>query len=772
MITLLSKDHTILEKGMMEFRPFGVDAEGNKIRDASGVTVLANVECLEELVSETRDPQAGQEAVLELCRRLNERISDRTYHVTPQFLKNVWNSYSYEFVCFLGQICNDLSGDPEFQFRVGERKLISPIIQTLGRPFSVSQIYRMFPHFGQKYSKGSIHFSTGAITERSAILRMSYADHVYKQFGPYRKSCALSICQSAKSALGAFPSLIHHLKPATITDRLCIAEGDEHCEWEFTWIPKEPSGFLRAAAAALLSGAAFAYQYLRYPEIPLVNAAILSLFPGATLWLADSARILQGKVLSRERVLQEQVTLADARHEELREASIEQEQAAVDLKRKVGQLTLLYQTGMIVNSTLDRETLIDRALDTIKHNLNFDRVMLSFFDEEKHISYDARLVGVPEEVAALARSLTTPVVDSSSIEGQLLLDGTPILVKDLRQVWDRLHPVSQQLVSVTHAQSIIAVPLKVKHRVIGSLTVDRLRENALSSDDLDVMITVANQLAIALEHAAAYRQIEEMNIGLEDKVRERTTALAQANQELQTANERLQELDRLKSAFVSVASHELRTPMTSIKSYVENMLDGVTGALTEKQSQYLDRIRYNVDRLTRMIGDLLDLSSIEAGRVELRLEPLPVPGFIDDIIENLRAISADKAVALEVRHQCASPSIRADRDKLAQVLTNLIGNAIKFTPPGGTIQIATREKDDGFLQICVSDTGCGIGPEELPRVFEKFFRGHSTPTDVRGAGLGLAIVKSLVELHGGRVWVESTPGAGSHFFFTLPLHRP
>ena len=167
MADLLSKDHRITEKGMMEFRPFGVDAQGNKIRDASGVTVVANVECLEESVAEARGREAGQKAVADLCRLLNERINDQAYHVTPQLLRQVWNSYSYEFVCFLGEFCSEISGDQRFQFHVGEKKLVSPIIQTLGRPFSVSQIYRMFPHFGQKYAKGSILFSTGAITDRS-----------------------------------------------------------------------------------------------------------------------------------------------------------------------------------------------------------------------------------------------------------------------------------------------------------------------------------------------------------------------------------------------------------------------------------------------------------------------------------------------------------------------------------------------------------------------------------------------------------------------------
>lgn len=748
----------------MEFRPFGVDARGNKIRDASGVTVLANVECLEELVSEMSGPDAGAKAVEELCIRLNERISDRAYHVTPQFLKNVWNSYSYEFVCFLGQICVDISEDPNFQFRVGERKLISPIIQTLGRPFSVSQIYRMFPHFGQKYAKGSIHFSTGVVTERSAILRMQYAEHVLQQFGPYRKSCAQLICQSSKAALGAFPQLIHRLKPATIVDRLCVAEGDECCEWEFTWVPREPMGFVRTAAGAAISLVTFAFLRYGFPDMSVPGSVVLSLFPGMTLWLAFTARALRSKVLERERVLQEQVTLADTRHEELRESYLELEQAAVELKRRVGQLTLLHQTGIIVNSTLDREALLQTSLHAIRHALHYDRVLLSFYDVERQVFRDARLIGVDEESACFARTLETPATDPASVEGQIA-QGRPVLIKDIREAWALLHPLSQQLASITHAKSVISVPLKVKDRVIGALTVDRLQSDALNEEDLDVMVTVANQLAIALEHASAYQEVEELNARLEQKVRERTI-------QLEKANEQLQELNQLKSSFVSVVSHELRTPMTSIRTYVENMLDGVTGLVNEKQSQYLRRIQFNIDRLTRMIVDLLDLSRIEAGRVELRQEPISIVEWINELIEGLQSLATSRSVRIESHIVGTFPTIHADRDKLTQILTNLIGNAIKFTPAGGHVAVEAQANNDiDFLQICVSDTGCGIPHEDLPKVFEKFFRGTTTTAEARGAGLGLAIVRSLVELHGGRIWVESAVGKGSSFYFTLPFER-
>jgi signal transduction histidine kinase len=271
-----------------------------------------------------------------------------------------------------------------------------------------------------------------------------------------------------------------------------------------------------------------------------------------------------------------------------------------------------------------------------------------------------------------------------------------------------------------------------------------------------------------MDNAFAYRQVEELNIGLEAKVLERTAALEKVNQELQTANEQLRELNHLKSAFVSTVSHELRTPMTSIKAYAENMLDGLAGPVTDKQRNYLNRINFNAQRLTRMINDLLDLSRIESGRSEICLFSVSVPEVVADVVESLQTIAQEKFVVLTERHQNPLPMILGDKDKLHQILTNLIHNAIKFTPKHGEVIVMSEYRQDGFVQICVSDTGCGIPPQEIPKVFDKFYRGESAPAEVRGAGLGLAIAKSLVELHAGRIWVESVPGRGSRFCFTVP----
>jgi signal transduction histidine kinase len=605
-MTLLSKDRRILEKGLMEFRPFGLNPDGTKIRDVSGTTVRANVDCLEESVARARGDAAGMRAVEQLVVLLNERIPDPAYHVTPAFLKNVWNSYSYEFLMFIKEFCKDLSHDPHFQFHVG-KKFISPLIQTLGRPFSVPQIYKMFAYFGDKFVKGSVEYGIGTVTDQSAVLKVKFTDHVYRQFGPYRKACAALSCEAMKSALASVPWHIHRLPDATVRDLSCIANGDEYCEWELHWSrPPHQRAFWPAAALPAGIGTALLVTLsVRHPTIAPTEAAAVVLLPalaaGAALGWA-----MRREARARETLIQEQMEGVEARHEELRESYLDQEQTTVELRRKI-------------------------------------------------------------------------------------------------------------------------------------------------------------------------HEVEELNVNLEHKVRERTADLQRLNQELKAVNEQLQDLNRLKSAFVSIVSHELRTPMTSIKGYVENILDGLAGGITEKQSYYLTRVKLNAERLTRMVNDLLDLSRIEDPDKRhdyLRPVSISILDLTAEVVESFQTMARRQSIVVRADNPASLPSIRGDRDKLHRVLTNLIGNAVKFTPAGGEVVVEMTVQDDEVVQVCVIDTGCGIPPHEQDKVFDTFFRGASIPVEARGAGLGLAITKSLIELHGGRIWLESDQGKGSRFFFSLPITLP
>jgi len=233
--------------------------------------------------------------------------------------------------------------------------------------------------------------------------------------------------------------------------------------------------------------------------------------------------------------------------------------------------------------------------------------------------------------------------------------------------------------------------------------------------------------------------------------------------------QRLKELDQMKSAFVSNVSHELRTPLTAIKASADNMLDRLLGDLNEKQTGYLTRIKSNSDRLARLINDLLDLSTIEAGKINLRPTNLPLITLLREAAESLRPVATEKLIDLKLVCADAGVCAWADRDKVIQVLMNLIGNALKFTPPRGTVTVAVMKHDASWTQISVTDTGPGVPVEEVNKVFGRFYQVDRTG---KGTGLGLAISKALVEMHGGKIWVESEVGKGSTFCFTLPAEQP
>lgn len=275
-----------------------------------------------------------------------------------------------------------------------------------------------------------------------------------------------------------------------------------------------------------------------------------------------------------------------------------------------------------------------------------------------------------------------------------------------------------------------------------------------TGDEIEVLADDFNRMTDALKQSYA---------GLEAKVDERT-------QELRVANERLRDLDQLKSHFLSNVSHELRTPLAGIGSLVENMLDGVTGELTEKQTRYMAGIKESSDRLARLIHDLLDLSVIESGKIKLVPTQFALPALINEVTEALRPVATAKSVSLTAVPAAQEHIAWADRDKITQVLTNLLGNAIKFTPAGGSIELGTEEpKDANWLSVYVSDTGPGIAPEDVARIFDEFYQIHNPGKEKsKGVGLGLAISKKLVELHGGTISVTSELGSGSKFSFTLP----
>jgi len=235
---------------------------------------------------------------------------------------------------------------------------------------------------------------------------------------------------------------------------------------------------------------------------------------------------------------------------------------------------------------------------------------------------------------------------------------------------------------------------------------------------------------------------------------------------------KLKELDQMKDDFVSSVSHELRSPLTSIKGYVDFVLRGKAGPLNKKLIEYLTIVKNNTSRLGMFINDILDLAKIEAKRFELGKEALELPPLIEEMVTFFRPQAEESKVQLKVVVSTNVSLVSADPDKLRQVFTNLLSNAFKFTPEGGKVTIETKNSESGnFVEIAIKDTGVGIAKEDLQKVFGKFQQVKSSGGKVKrvkGTGLGLAIVRGIVEAHGGRIWVESEPNKGSNFIFTLP----
>ena len=229
------------------------------------------------------------------------------------------------------------------------------------------------------------------------------------------------------------------------------------------------------------------------------------------------------------------------------------------------------------------------------------------------------------------------------------------------------------------------------------------------------------------------------------------------------------EVARMKSDFVSTVSHELRTPMTSIKGFVDLILLGAAGQVSGEQRRFLNIVKSNVDRLAALVGDLLDLSRIETGRLRLKLEPVSISDVLQNVLDSLRGRIEEKGLELIAEVPGGLPLVVGDRNRLIQILTNLLANAYQYTLSGGQIRVTVSQRDTA-LQVRVADTGIGISEEDQAKIFGRFFRAdHQVVRDTDGTGLGLSIVKSLVELHGGELWLDSTLGKGSEFSFSLPL---
>ena len=294
-------------------------------------------------------------------------------------------------------------------------------------------------------------------------------------------------------------------------------------------------------------------------------------------------------------------------------------------------------------------------------------------------------------------------------------------------------------------RAILAVPMVRESHLIGCLGVTRNRPGEFPADTIELLRTFATQSALAIQNARLFREIEEKS------------------RELEAAS-------RHKSEFLANMSHELRTPLNAIIGFSEVLSERMFGELNEKQDEYLKDIHASGRHLLSLINDILDLSKIEAGRMELEATEFDLPSAIENALILVRERAGRRGITLGRTIDERLGTIRADERKVKQVLLNLLSNALKFTPEGGRIDVRAGLQD-GMAEISVADTGVGIAPEDQDAVFEEFRQVGTAAKKVEGTGLGLALSRKFIELHGGKIWVKSQVGQGSTFTFTLPALR-
>ncbi|MGI6454769.1 MAG: sensor histidine kinase [bacterium] len=274
-----------------------------------------------------------------------------------------------------------------------------------------------------------------------------------------------------------------------------------------------------------------------------------------------------------------------------------------------------------------------------------------------------------------------------------------------------------------------------------------------------------------LKYPKTIKDLQVLTEDLESRVKQRTVELHLANQQLQRANEQLKQLDEMKTAFVSQASHDLRTPLTAIKGSLDNLTLGIAGELNEKQKKILARASRSVDRLTNLINDILDLSRIEQGRLKVEKSNIVLTPIIHSALNEAQSAADLKKISLTYHPNDTSDyPVYADPQKIERILSELIGNAIKYTPECGKIDIESRMNGED-VEIAIHDTGIGMNEEECVKVWERFYRTDRSQFMAKGSGLGLSIVKELISLHNGSIHVQSEPDNGSTFTVRFPLRE-
>ncbi|MEE9519942.1 MAG: GAF domain-containing protein, partial [bacterium] len=419
----------------------------------------------------------------------------------------------------------------------------------------------------------------------------------------------------------------------------------------------------------------------------------------------------------------------------------------------------LYRLGALLSRSLEVEDVYPAFAGAVKALLPCDRIGV-VVPEGKQLRM---ALSVAEAPVPSYQGAVWPQAEATAA-GWVLAHKTPRLVRDLATEATFSDEI---FVAREGVRATLLLPLLVGGEAVGVFLLDSRTPGTYTERDLELLDPLAQQLALALQNARLYAQVKRHAEELEVKVEART-------QELQEANQQLEGASRHKSEFLANMSHELRTPLNAIIGFSEILLDESLGVLApEERKEFLGNIVGSGRHLLRLINDILDLSKVEAGRMELHPEEFAVASVVNGVLNTIKPLAAKKEIAIEVAIDPTLPLLVADPGKVRQILYNLLSNAIKFTPERGQVGLRAS-RDGGEALFAVWDTGIGIKPGDQERVFVEFQQAESTAgRQYEGTGLGLTLAKKFVELHGGRIWVESEPGKGSTFTFTLPLvERP
>jgi signal transduction histidine kinase len=413
-----------------------------------------------------------------------------------------------------------------------------------------------------------------------------------------------------------------------------------------------------------------------------------------------------------------------------------------ELARSVEELKALGEVGQAVSSTLDLPTVLATIVARAVQLSGTSGGVIYEYDEATRAFHLTASHQTEAEVLEALR--TVPIQLGEGATGQAALRRVPVEVPDILEDQEYQFERVRSILTRLGYRSVLSIPLLLEQRILGALTVSRREPGTFPPETVNLLQTFATQSALAIQNARLFREI------------------ADKGQQLEAAS-------RHKSEFLANMSHELRTPLNAILGFSEVLAERMFGEVNARQAEYLQDILSSGRHLLSLINDILDLSKVEAGRLELELGRFHLPTALDNVLTLVRGRAMRHGITLTQTVDDRLGDIVADERKVKQILVNLLSNAVKFTPEGGRVGL-TATPADGVLTIAVTDTGVGIAPEDQAAIFEEFRQvGLDDARTQEGTGLGLTLAKKFVELHGGRIWVESQVGQGSTFSFTLPV---